>query len=91
MIMLGDAQAAAGDVKSAADTYQKAADEAKSPYDQSQALRELALLNEQRGDWNGAVAAWQKLANAAEKGSQDRMELDMRLAEAQAHLAAGGK
>jgi predicted negative regulator of RcsB-dependent stress response len=88
MIMLGAAQAAAGDVKAAADTYQKAADEAKSPFERSQALRELALLNEQRGDWNGAVAAWQKLVDGSQKGAQDRAEYEMRLAEAQAHAPA---
>lgn len=91
MIMLGDAQASSGDVNAAASTFQKAADDAKSAYDRTQALRELALLNEQRGDWNGAVAAWQKLVDTTDKASPDRMEFEMRLGEAQAHQAAGAK
>ena len=91
MIMLGEAQAAAGDVNAAAATFQKAADDASSAFDRTQALRELALLNEQKGDWNAATAAWQKLVDSTDKTSPDRMEFEMRLGEAQAHVAAGGK
>jgi predicted negative regulator of RcsB-dependent stress response len=89
LILLGSAQAAAGDAKSAAESYRKAADEAASPFEKTQALRELALLNEQRGDWKGAADTWQKLVDGAAAGTQDRAEFEMRLAEAQAHAAAG--
>ncbi|MDB4949047.1 MAG: Negative regulator of RcsB-dependent stress response [Gemmatimonadetes bacterium] len=88
MMLAGATKAASGDLNGAAVTLRSAADQAKLAYEKNQALRQLALVQEQKGDWPGAVATWQQLVDATEKGSPERGETEMRLGEAQAHVPA---
>ena len=90
LTLLAAAQAAAGDVNGAIQSYQKAADKATLQFEKVGALRDLAAVQEQKGDFKAAADVWGQLVATAEKGTADRAEFEMRQAEAQAR-AAGGK
>jgi tetratricopeptide (TPR) repeat protein len=88
LVLLGDAQAAAGNVNGAVAAYKEAADRAKLPFEKAGALRSLAELYEQRSDYPAAATTWAQLVETAEKGSAERAEYEMRAAEAKSHTPA---
>jgi predicted negative regulator of RcsB-dependent stress response len=84
-MLLGDAQAQAGDRNAAIAAYLTAADRAEMDYLKAEALDRAATLREQANDWKGAAELYRRMVDVTEKGSIERSQAEMRLAEAEGH------
>lgn len=82
-ILLGDAQAQAGDRNAAIAAYLAAAGEAELDYQKAEALERAAMLREQGNDFKGAIELHRQVVEIYEKGSPERLQAEMRLAEAE--------
>jgi predicted negative regulator of RcsB-dependent stress response len=87
-LLLAAAQQAAGQRDAAIATYGRVEQGASLDLHRNEAIANAATLLEEKGDWAGAGAQYQKLIDSAEEGSLERSLYEMRLAEAQAHAAA---
>jgi hypothetical protein len=84
-LLLGAALGAAGKRQEAESTYLSLADDAKLLYQKQDALSQAALLREQANDWKGAAELYRRILDTTEKGTADRVSVQMHLAEAEAH------
>lgn len=58
---------------------------------EGEALNQAALLQEGAGNWQGAADLYREILKDTEEGTVDRSVIEMRLAEAEGHLAAGAR
>jgi hypothetical protein len=87
-MMLGGALAAAGQKDAAIAEYVKAAGESDLVYQRQEARSQAALLHEQAGNWTAAAQVYRTMLPDAKEGTLDRAVIELRAAEAEAHLAA---
>jgi tetratricopeptide (TPR) repeat protein len=86
-MMLGTALLRANDRPGALAAYREAANEAGADFQRFDALSAAALAQETAGEWQGAVDTYRRLLALTKEGSMDRSVVEMRMAEAEGHLA----
>jgi hypothetical protein len=87
-ILLGGALAASGQREQAIQTYLQASEESELVYQRQEARSEAALLHEQAGNWAAAAQVYRSMLPDAKEGTLDRAVVELRVAEAEAHLSA---
>lgn len=90
-LMLGAVLARTNDRAGAIAAYRDAAESTKLPFQRQEALNQAALLQEGAGNWQGAADLYREILKDTEEGTMDRSVIEMRLAEAEGHLAAGAR
>ena len=90
-LMLGAVLARTNDRAGAVQAYRDAAGTTKLKFQRAEALNQAALLQEGAGNWQGAADLYREILKDTEEGSVDRSVIEMRLAEAEGHLAAGAR
>ena len=88
--LLGAALAQDGQRDQAIRAYLDIADDAELQYQKQQARSEAAILHEQAGNWKAAADLYRVMRDASKEGSLERSILELRVAEAEGHAAAGG-
>jgi len=86
-MMLGNALIRANDRAGALAAYQAAAEGAETDFQRFDARTAAALVQENAGQWQAAVDTYRQLLKDTEEGSMDRSVVEMRIAEAEGHLA----
>lgn len=87
-LMLGAVLARSNDRAGAVKAYQDAAGTADLDFRRAEALNQAALLEEGAGNWQAAADLYRQILKDTEEGSLDRSVIEMRLAEAEGHIAA---
>jgi hypothetical protein len=85
-MLLGAALAAAGQRDQAVAAFTTAASESDLLYQRQEARSEAALVHEQAGNWAAAAQMYRSMLADAKEGSTDRAVVELRIAEAEAHL-----
>lgn len=87
--LLAAAQAADGQRDQAIRTYIAAAGDTDLAYQKQEVLQQAAILREGAGDWKGALELYRQILATTEEGSLERGIVELRIAEAEAHMAGG--
>jgi predicted negative regulator of RcsB-dependent stress response len=87
-LMLGAVLARTGDRAGAIQAYRDAAATARMDFQRAESLNQAAILQEGAGNWQGAADLYRQMLKDTKEGTMDRSIIEMRLAEAEAKIAA---